>query len=78
MRDYHRHYTTDDRFHVTCSLCGFLCGESSLYNAKRAAQTAEINHNTESEHIEIYDSMAHIGKPDLYNAYGEVIQIRES
>ena len=69
-------YTVDDRFQVTCSICGYLVGERSLGEAIHTANFANMKHNSENEHIEIYDIMAHIGKPELYDVDGEVIRIR--
>ena len=69
-------YTVDDRFQISCSNCGYLASERTLQDAKRSASLAELKHNAEYEHIEIYDIMAHIGKPELYNSDGEIISIR--
>jgi len=69
-------YTIDDRFQVSCSCCGYLTGERTFYDAKRSANLAELRHNAEYEHIEIFDIMAHVGKPELFTSDGQVIRER--
>ena len=69
-------YTVDDRFQVSCSICGYLTSERTLKEAIHTARFADMKHHSENEHIEIYDIMAHMGKPELYNVDGEVIRTR--
>jgi len=69
-------HSPDDRFQITCSYCGFLASERTLKDAISSANLAELRHNAEYEHIEIFDLMAHTGKPELYNSSGEVITVK--
>jgi len=69
-------YTVDGRFQVSCSSCGYLESSRTLKSAKLSARLAELRHNAEYEHVEIYDIMAHIGNPELYSSDGEIIRVR--
>ena len=70
-------YTIDDRFQISCSFCGYLSGHRTLDAAKFSARLAERKHFQADEFVEIYDIMAHIGKPELFTADGTVTRIRE-
>ena len=69
-------YTTDNRFQISCSVCGYLYSERTLEGAKRTARLAERKHFEPDEFVEIYDIMAHIDKPELYTSDGSVTKVR--
>ena len=69
-------HTTDDRFQVTCSYCGFIARETNLIDAISTAQGAKIKHNQTNEIIEIFDLMAHIGCPEIYTNTGKPIAFK--
>ena len=67
-------HTTDDRFQVTCSYCGFITRETNLIDAIGTAQRAKsYSHNSPDETIEIFDLMAHKGYPEIYSDTGKPI-----
>lgn len=68
--------TTDNRFQVGCSYCGYLQGFYKFQEAVMYASLIAFRHNEPNENVEIYDIMAHIGSPELYSANGDVIRVR--
>jgi len=69
-------HTTDNRFQISCTDCGHLDVEKDLQSAIRTADHYSKTHNTDKEVIQIFDLMAHKGKPEVYNRIGEPIKIR--
>jgi hypothetical protein len=67
---------THDRFQITCTLCGFIASEKSLSEAIKSATYYNEKHFEPNEFIEIFDSMTHHGKPELYTYDGKVIRNR--
>ncbi len=61
---------TDHRFHVDCETCGHLNAYPSLAEAKARAISAHDGNHRDCGLVEIFDSMAHIGKPELYSYKG--------
>ena len=69
---------TDNRFHVGCSCCGMIDTYPSLIEAKSRAVSARNGLHSDCEDITIFDTMAHIGKPQLYEVDGVPREIRHS
>ncbi len=65
--------TIDTRYHVTCSVCGFLTGHQTFADALRAAEQAHIRHCEADEFVEVFDVMAHKGKPQTWTHLGLVV-----
>jgi len=61
----------EHRFHVCCEDCGLIDAYPSLIEAKVRATSAANGSHSDCKTIVIYDSMAHIGKPQLLSKYGE-------
>jgi len=70
--------TPSHRFHVTCETCGFLDGCQSMVEAKVRSTSAHDGRHKDCGLIEIYDSMAQIGRPELYSYNGVPSAIRRS
>ena len=70
--------TTDNRFQVSCTYCGHLDAEKDLQSAIRTADYYSKTHNTDKEFIQIFDLMAHKGKPEVYNRIGTPIKFRSN
>ena len=68
--------TVDHRFHVCCDECGLIDAYPSLVEAKMRAISATNGSHSNCKRIVIFDSMAHIGKPQLYTKVGSPIEIR--
>lgn len=62
--------TTANRFQVTCETCGFIDSYPSLVESKVRAISAHDGSHNDCGLIEIFDLMAHIGKPELYSYKG--------
>ena len=69
---------TDNRFHVTCGYCGMIDTYPSLVEAKVRAVSVKGGSHKDCEDITIFDTMAHIGKPELYEADGTPRETRVS
>lgn len=65
--------TVHNRFEISCSYCGRLYGEKSLFEAKVSAKRAATLHNQADEAISIYDIMAHRGCTCSWDADGRPI-----
>jgi len=62
-----------ERFTVNCSVCGYLTGHTTLAKALMKATSAQRGHSLRGEVVTVFDVMAHRGRPELYNADGEVL-----
>ncbi len=69
---------TDHRFQVGCSYCGMIDAYPSLVEAKVRAVSARDGLHKDCWDITIFDAMAHIGRPQLYEANGAPREVRIS
>lgn len=63
--------TVHDRFTISSFTEGFIAGFKTFPEALEAAQHHKYPHS-----IEIFDVMAHLGKPQLWDYTGMVISFR--
>ncbi len=70
-------HTTDNRFQIICSYCGLLSSTTKLFDAIRTATRAKERHSSPEETIEIFDLLAHTGRPELYTHTGKPITYKE-
>ena len=66
--------TTEHRFHVDCDTCGNIASAESLVEAKLMATSAEEYDHRGCGRITICDTMAHYGKPIIYDAMGNILR----
>lgn len=64
------------RFEISCSCCGVLDYYAKLEDALEQARYFDEFPHKDCEDVMVYDRMAHIGRPDLYNTDGLARTIR--
>jgi len=68
---------TSYRFQVSCSYCGMLESFTNFNDAVTYANKMQkTQHNNPCENVEVFDLLAHSGKPDLFDYLGDIKSIK--